>query len=371
MFIIDNNISKITTGYKKIHAAENELHNKWRVPLLTKYANQRSQFESELNQYNERQQVFNQRIRWGILMASLLLALGLLVLPGLIMIVELGEIRGPLFCFAPLLILGGLTGWAIIIVLWIWHRDDQKPNPPKNPLKSGVIYPLYPLWKEGLRGELPRKKPHPGATGEYHFITRLLSLDEEFYILYGIQQRFGEDIDVTLVGSKGIWVFEVKYLKGLVRWKEGEWSQIQPNSRLNPRTKTKIINPSQDFHIQWKRAAGDVAETVRLRTPKLVSRLPKVTMVRGGIVFSHPQGRYDIPPGCPFNWGIIPFWMDKLRTVPPIPGMDEYAIMQVLDALLVRHRQIAGIERVHSMESYADKIVLAAEDYLGNWIAQQ
>lgn len=370
MLLIDKNISQITSGYERIKAAENELQNKWRTPLLSKYANQRSNFEIELNEYNERKKIFRRRILWGIVLAGLLLVLGLIILPGLLLIVELGDIRGPLFCFAPLLILGGLTGWAIIFVLWIWQRDDKIPTPPKNPLKSGVIYPLFPVWKEGLRGELPRKKPHPGATGEYHFITRLLSLNENFFILYGIQQRFGEDVDVTLVGPKGIWVFEVKYLKGIVRWKDGEWMQIQPNTRLNPRSKTKIIKPDQDFEVQWKRAAGDVVETIRIRAPKLVANLPKVTSVRGGIVFSHPQGRYDISPGCPFNWGIIPFWMDKLRNVPDLPGMDEYAIMQVLDALLIRHQQIAEIAKFHSMRSYADNIVHDAENYLKNWVSQ-
>lgn len=371
MLIINKNLTKITDGYKSIRAAENAQMSKWRVPLLTVYAKQRSMYEVDLDEYNHRQTVFNKRIRWGIWMASLLLVLGLLVLPGLVLIVELGDIRGPLFCFAPLLILGGLTGWAIIIVLLIWQRDDRKPNPPQNPLKSGVIYPLYPLWKEGLRGELPSKKPHPGATGEYHFITRLLSLDDNHFILYGIQQRYGEDVDVTIVGSKGVWVFEVKYLKGIVRWKEGEWTQVQTSSRLNPRSKTKIMKPDQEFDIQWKRAAGDVDETIRRRAPDLVSRLPEVTLVRGGIVFSHPQGRYDIPPGCPFNWGIIPFWMDKLSTVPVIPAMDDYAIMQILDSLLIRHRQIVGINKAYSMKSYADRIELDAEDHLGNWVAQQ
>lgn len=371
MLLIDNNITQIRVGYERILAAENDLQRKWRTPLLTKFANQRSKYEIDLSEYNERQKVFKRRILWGIGLAGLLLVLGLIILPGLILIVELGDIRGPLFCFAPLLILGGLTGWAIIIVLWLWQRDDRAPNPPKNPLKSGLIYPLFPLWEEGLRGELPRRKPHPGATGEYHFITRLLSMDENFFILYGIQQRMGEDVDVTLVGSKGIWVFEVKYLKGIVRWRDGEWVQIQPNNRLNPRTKTKIIKPEQEFNIQWKRASGDVAETIRRRAPELVSRLPKVASVRGGIVFAHPQGRYDIPPGCPFNWGIIPFWMDKLRSVPKLPGMDEYAIMQVLDALLVRHHQIAEITKTHSMKIYADKIVLDAENYLSKWVSQQ
>ena len=146
MQIIDNQISDITEAFVRIQKAENELQSKWRKPLLAVYAQQWKDYENDLAQYNQQRSEFRRRLRWGIWMASILLLLGILVLPGLLLINEIGDFRGPLFCFSPLLILSGLTGWAIIVVLWIWQRDQQKPDPPQNPLKIDLFYPLLPLF---------------------------------------------------------------------------------------------------------------------------------------------------------------------------------------------------------------------------------
>jgi hypothetical protein len=301
-------------------------------------------------------------------MSTILLILGILVLPGLILINEIGDFRGPLFCFSPLLILSGLTGWAIIIVLWIWQRDQKKPQLPQNPLKTDLFYPLMPLWKEGLVGSLPGKKTHPGATGEFHFITRLLSLADNSYILYGLQQRQGEDVDIILVGPKGIWVFEVKYLKGLIRWHDGVWSQIQSTRRINPSQRFEIREPNQAFENQWQRAADDVLETIKRHAADLVSRSPDITQIKGGLVFTHPKGRYDIPPGCPFNWGVVPFWLEKIQSLPNIEGMDEYAVMKIMDVLLQRNHQVARIEQPRSMMDHTENIVSSAEKNIKLWI---
>lgn len=366
--IIDNHVTDIISGYERVRAAENELQGKWRAPLLATYARQRAIYEEQLIEYNKRKDEFSRRLRLGVWMASALLILGLLVLPGLLLINELGDFRGPLFCFAPILILGGLTGWAIIVVLWIWQRDQEKPISPPDPLKSGVFQPLVDRWKEGLRGALPSKKPHPGATGEYQFIARLQTLNGQFSVLYGIQQRLGEDADVILIGPKGVWVFEVKYLRGLIRWRDGVWTQIQSSGRFNPRSKEKIREAEQPYEVQWQRTADDVSETIRRHAPDLVTNYPHIIQIRGGIVFTHPKGRYDIPPGCPFNWGVIPFWLEKLRTVPDQPGMDDYGVMQILDALLSRHHQITDEKNPRSMVDYANSIVIETEEGIRRWI---
>ena len=117
-----------------------------------------------------------------------------------------------------------------------------------------------------------------------------------------------------------------------------------------------------------QRAADDVSETLHRHAPDLVKRSPKVSEIRGGIVFTHPKGRYDIPPGCPFNWGVVSFWMDKLKTVPDQEGMDEFAVMEILDALLIRHRQIANVNNPHSMIAYAKSIVTNTEEKMKYWI---
>ncbi len=371
MHIIDNHKSDIVAGYRRIQSAENELQSKWRKPLLSVYARQREVYERELMEYQNIRKEFNRRLRLGIWMSSALLLLGLLVLPGLLLINELGDFRGPLFCFSPLLILAGLTGWAIIVVLWIWQRDQVKPISPKNPLKSDLFIPLLPIWKGELHGALPRQKPHPGATGEYHFITRLQSIVDDSYILYRLNLTPGEYVDIVLVGPKGVWVFKVLYLKGLIRWRDGEWSQIQSSRRLGRKSSPSVNQVVQPFDHQWQTTADIVAETLRIHAPTFSTKSPDVTAIRGGLVFTHPKGRYDIPPGTPFNWGIVSFWLEKLKTVPDLVSFDEFAAMEVINALLSRHQATAKLQNLKSMNAYANAIVLDSESRIQSWISSQ
>jgi hypothetical protein len=368
MHIIDNKKSDIAAGYNQIQTASNELHSKWREPLLSVYARERENYEKNLKKYKNIRNEFNRRLRLGIWMSSGLLFLGLLVLPALILINELGDFRGPLFCFSPLLILGGLTGWAIIVVLWIWQRDQVKPIPPENPLKTDLFEPLFPKWEKALYGDLPKKKPHPDAVGDYHFITRLLSLADDSFILYRLQLIPGEYLDVVIIGKKGIWVFDVKFLKGLIRWRDGQWTQIQSPRRLRRRSDSSEDIIENPYDQQWQSASEIVSETIRFHAPNFAAKSPEATAIRGGLVFTHPKGRYDIPPGCPFNWGIVSFWLDKLNTVSHQDYIDEFSVMEVLNALLTRHQQTVRLQQPHSMFGYANSIISESEGRIQSWI---
>ena len=344
------------------------LQSKWRKPLLAVYAQQRENYEKDLELYNLKRSEFRSRLKLGIWMATILLVLGILVLPGLLLINEIGDFRGPFFCFSPLLILSGLTGWAIIVVLWIWQRDQEKPQPPKNPLKIELIYPLLPLWKEGLIGSLPKKKPHPGATGEFHLITRLQSLTDTSYILYGLQLVQGEDVDIILLGPKGIWVLEVIYLKGLIRWQNGEWSKIGSNRRLTAKNQYQVEKIDPAFEVKWQHASNEISELLQKNDSLLKVIHPDALKIRGGLVFTHPQGRYDIPPGCPFNWGIVPFWIERFQSLPKVEGMNDYVIFSIMDILLERHHQVAQIQQPRPMMIHAKNIVITADENIQEWM---
>src|SRR4030065_609996 len=199
------------------------------------------------------------------------------------------------------------------------EHNRVMPDPPLHPFKSSLVGPLLPLWLEGIRGQLPAEKAYEGAPGEYHFIARLQILDPSSFVIYRLQQQPGDDIDVTIVGPRGVWVFEVKYLKGTIRWRDGVWTQRKTYHRRSGLPVTEIKDTGEAYDQQWRRMADSIEETIRRRALETVERVPKVTRVRGGIVFTHPQGKYDIPPGCPFNWGVIPFWLEKLHSVPEVP----------------------------------------------------
>ena len=371
MILVDNQLNDLVAGYERILQAEVELLRRWRGPLLAAYARRRAAYESELAEHNRVITEFLSRLRLGIWLSSALLALGILIFPALLLIGELGDLRSPLLCFAPLLILGGLTGFGIIVVLWFWHRDRVKPDPPLHPFKSSLVGPLLPLWLEGIRGQLPAEKAYEGAPGEYHFIARLQILDPSSFVIYRLQQQPGDDIDVTIVGPRGVWVFEVKYLKGTIRWRDGVWTQRKTYHRRSGLPVTEIKDTGEAYDQQWRRMADAVEETIQRRAIGTIERLPKVARVRGGLVFTHPQGKYDIPPGCPFNWGVIPFWLETLRSVPELPGIDERAIFEVLAALLSRHQEITGGLTTRSMSDYAAQVTLQAEQRIQAWIEEQ
>lgn len=368
MQIIDTQISDISEAYLQLQKAENEFQSKWRKPLLTIYARQHKKYEEQLAQNDHQRSEFRRRLRLGIWMASILLLLGFLVLPGLILINELGDFRGPLFCFSPLLILGGLTGWAIIVVLWIWQRDRAIPQPPENPLKSDLFYPLIPVWKERLIGSLPNKKPSQEATGEFHFISRLLSLTDSSYILYNLQLNPGENVDVILVGQKGIWFFEVVYIKGLIRWVNGDWSITRTNRRLARQNQYQVEKIVPGFDVKWQQVANHIAEILHTDKHLSTDRTDETLKIRGGLVFSHPQGRYDIPPGSPFNWGIVPFWLEKLETFPDADGMNEQLIFDTIDKLLNQHHRVVGIEQPRSMVVEANQVIEIANQRIVEWM---
>ncbi len=370
MQLIDNQISDVVESYIWIQSAEHELQSKWRKPLLDSYAQQRNLYEQELKLFNSKKKVFSRRLKIGVWMSSILLLLGVLILPGLIMINQIGDLRGPFFCFSPILILAGLTGWAIIVILWYWQRDQSKPSPPKNPLKTDILYPLLPLWRDRLIGSLPSKKPHPNASGEYHFISRLLSLPDMGYLLYGIHLDPEEKTDLIIVGTKGVWVFKVIYIKGLIRWSDGDWSLYHSSRRLISKQRYEIRRASQAFENQWQSSAEIVSETIQSHHPDLRERSPRISKIRGGLVFTHPRGRYDIPSGVPFNWGVISFWLEKYQSLPILEDIDEFTILSVVDSLLKRNQEILSLDHPRSMMQQAETLVDNIEVQIKSWIAE-
>jgi hypothetical protein len=370
MILIDNGLIDLVRGYERILRAETELVQHWREALLAAYTRRRESYELELAEFRQRNADFLARARQGMWLSTALLILGLLVFPAAFLISQLGDLRGPLFCFGPLLILAGLTGWAVVVSLLLWQRNRPKPAPPVHPLKTSLIEPLLPSWKAGLRGGLPAEKAYEGATGEYHFIARLQALDNRAYLIYRLQQQPNNDVDVTVVGPLGVWVFEVKYLKGVIRWRDGVWTHEKTYRGAGGAPVTEIKETGEAYDQQWRRMREDVAETIRRRAPQLVARVPQAARVRGGLVFTHPSSTYDIPAGCPFNWGLIPFWLETLRKMPDVPGMDEHAALEVLEVLLGRHRRVSRTPAGRSMASYAARVIDQAEMRLKAWVEE-
>jgi len=357
MILVDTRLTDLVSGYDRVREAA--LQSKWRPRLLRAYAHRREAYEVERSQHRRKMTNLKPRLATGSVVAAVMFLAGLLL-------------RGSQEWLASLLMLMGVVGGGLLGTIWLWKAIISSPKPPQHPLreplKSKLFPPLLPPWREGLRGQLPTRAPYEGFTGENDFVESLQRLQgDSSCIIYRLRQRLGDDVDVTVVGPKGVWVFEVKYWSGRTSWHDGGWSHEKSYYQRGGNLVTESLEIGQPPDQQWQRMADDVAETLHRRVPWLSAFPPALIRIKGGLVFTHPDASYDIAPGCPCTWGTIDFWIRRLASAPVIAGMNEYVILHILDALLARHRQVSGNGMTMPMDTYAAQLIQNSEARLEEW----
>jgi hypothetical protein len=362
MFVVDKRVTHLAQGYDRILDAQRDLLARWRHRLLAAYAHQRAIYDAARAQSRARTRRLATGSIAAVIVASALFAAGFFLagMPG-----------WP----AAAAMLAGLAIGAAAAATLLWRVVLSTPQPPAHPLRAPLrtrlFPPLLPRWCEGLQGRLPEEMPYEGAKGEYDFVAEMVRLPGvPGYLVYRLRQRPGDDVDVVAVGPWGVWVFEVKYWSGRITWRPGGWhrekSYYAPGG--HPVTENKEISQPPDE--QWQRMSDDVAETLRRRVGRLLVSVPGLMAIGGGLAFTHPEATYDIAPGCPCAWATIGGWKQQLARAPSIPGLTERAQLQILDALLARHREIGGTGETLSMEAYAAQWIRHVENNLAAWLRE-
>jgi len=364
MTLLNNNVSDICSGYDEIMNAHVRLKEKWRDPLMAAYGQKRLKYNQARKEYQSRGEALKRQARQSLAFVGLLFFLAVVAFFVDFWFLDSGILMG---LGLPLAGIGVLAG---LYVTWKWWRyKSQVPQPPAHPLQSNLIPPLLPIWKQSLNGRLPSNKEYDGADGEHDFVRQLQRvLDSSHFIIYRLQQKRGDDIDVTVVGPTGIWVFEVKYWAGSITWQDGQWRRQKTYYETGgvPVTENPVVRQGPDE--QWRRMAADVAKSIRNHDLQLVSRFLTNIRSQGGIVFTHPKATYHIAADCPCEWGNILHWTRKLASAPRIKGWDDRTTFLVLDALLTRHHQVMAVASQKSMYEVGKRLIRQEEEDLAAWI---
>jgi hypothetical protein len=345
--LIDNAAKDIVAGYDRLLAAESALPPLLRARALREYARRRQAYDRALAHWRQENVRFE---KWllpaaGGLVLSLLLGLSAIIWGDRL------EPGGILSFAGQALVTVSTAGVGLGGLIWLWRHVLGRPRPPRHP---GGVRPLRltPLLDAGLRGELPAQMPYEGAQGEYSFIALLSkSLPRGAYIAYRLQQQPGDDIDVTVVGPAGLWLFEVKYWAGEIVWHAGCWSRTKSHYGRGGMPVTEEIELSQPPDAQWQRMQQQARETLRRRAPELLSLLPEP--LAGGLVFAHPGATLRIDRQAPFAYGTPAQWAAMLAGAPAIAGLDERSILRLLEALLERHHELNPGLPARSLDAYA------------------
>lgn len=380
MKLIDKNTTEIIPGYNAILRAENNLRSKWRPALLGAYAQRRKMLDANTKTHGQPRYFI-----WAaVILGSILFLVGLGTACRGIVQQEEGIFLW-YCCGGPLL---ALLGFLILGAAGFSRKSRTPPQirrVPLHPLRSGPqqrgIYPdLKESWMEGLSGGLKEEvsdypkyrstseKDH-GAQGERAFIRRLREIfDDQYYVLARSMQHPKEDVDVILIGPKGIWVFEVKHWSGAIYWDDRGWRREQTYFERGGVEVTRQPEVGEPPDQQWIRAAAEVSRTLQLRVPEVLERYPDLEKVRGGIVFTQPDAVFKFQPGRPTFWGPLNFWIKTLHEVEPIVDLDRYSALLLKEALLSRHHELGPEFEERSMVAYAQGVVQETEERLDAWV---
>jgi hypothetical protein len=232
--------------------------------------------------------------------------------------------------------------------------SEPLEHPLQGDLKAKLLGSLLSDWHQCLGGQWAAED-RAGDRGENAFVNSLQQIElPTCFIVHGLRQRQSDDVDVTVVGPIGIWVFEVKFWRDKIGYHNGIWHYDPPH-----------LERKQDPDKQWERMAKDVKNTVLGHDLFLISRVPEFETIHGGIVFAHSGAHLDIVD-CPVKWGTIADWQKCLRDVEIRRQIDEADVLAVLDALLAQHHGVE-LRGIRSMQGCAQQLVQETEAKLEAW----
>jgi hypothetical protein len=367
MILLDNRVSDLVRGYDRITQADLRLQTEWRQHLLQNYASRRDQHASAFSAYVGKARVLRPQLSIIAFVPLAMLIGGLVITVVGILAYAYGGAELTLGIGGLALLFAGALGFGLPTMLWLWQVRLAKPSRPAHPLQQDLLSRLTPQWRAQLHGSLPTAISQHHDAGKQSFVKHLQDLPiDSMYVLYGVQQERGEEVDAIVAGAKGIWVFVIENWKGRVGWYEGTWFHEQFDARRDARIRLEEGQPDQ----QWQRMAGQVSKTLSVRAPDLLKQFSMLGQIKGGIVFTDSEATYEIPSACPTRWGVNDAWDHEITSAPIIQGLDDRSVFGLLDALLEQHRALKGDEATVSMSAYATKLIRQTEARLRGWIKE-
>jgi hypothetical protein len=376
--LIDLFCSDLVTGYKELKIARQALLKKWRAELLRAYTKAWDRYTQQLAAQEARKQRYE----------GFLPIIGVLLLLVCSIGAWLTFRRIDLVCLGMLLMLG--TGFGALLALLPWFALTRTPPPPENPvthtsdnesespLRQRLFPELVPLWRREMALRIPSEQEvlrmadetgKWGLIGEFDLIRELERIvSPDTYILHSLKPKPGDDMDVVVIGPKGIWYFEVKHWNAHFTWQAGAWQVWQ----LDYETRTPRPVPMRETpDAQWARMRSEALEILKASGGSASESLKKVPVkgdIQGGIVFSNPNASIEIDRLAPFRYGTIEQWIAIYQAAPRLKDMTPGRALEMLETLLEQHQSFYPDSELHSMKDSVAKVIAQVEQGIQGWI---
>jgi hypothetical protein len=255
----------------------------------------------------------------------------------------------------------------------VTRTSDQEAE---SPLRQRLFPDLVPLWRRQMAVPVPTaEEAHLlaeetgkwGLLGELELVRQLEQVvSENTYILHSLKPRSGDDMDVVVIGPKGIWYFEVKHWNAHFVWRNGVWEVWQYDHETRDYDRRPDMREYPD--AQWRRMYEEALANLRAGAGNLLAKRPILGTIRGGIVFSNENAIVEIHGNPPFAYGTIEQWVETYQAAPRLREMSPGRVLQLLEVLLKRHQSFYPDAGLHSMKDSVQDVIEYAEQGLRAWI---
>ena len=131
------------------------------------------------------------------------------------------------------------------------------------------------------------------------------------------------NVDVLLFGPTGIWLFEIKHWQGRVTCQNGVWQHEQ-----TPEAQKDTPAPGPD--AKWLDSRKLIEKTLNLR---LARNANFGSLIRGGLVFTHPRVQVEIDASSTVQYGTPPQWLKRILATSKMAQFSTEMQLIVLDIL--------------------------------------
>ena len=205
---------------------------------------------------------------------------------------------------------------VIVVTLAVAGRDyiREMMNRPELARGETLTVDLEQRWWASLSPkELTVEKPGEKNNADFQALLAR-SLPDTFLAARGL-----------LFSASGVWVFVARDWSGTIVKQDGDWKQV-----LKRREET-IPEPAPDD--EWLRQKEKIVKTIEHQFPQ---RAWTVSLIQGGVVFTHPKAHLDKSRirGNSAAYGPAKAWVERLRRAPSVDGFTLPVQLEILDALI-------------------------------------
>jgi hypothetical protein len=201
------------------------------------------------------------------------------------------------------------------------------------PEQPGTSLEIAEQWWQSVSSRAPSQPTGEAGLGEFSFLRYLSeNLPNDYIAVQSLLVKQSLDVDVLLIGPTGIWLFEVKNWRGRVTLHNGIWKhEAAPGE--TPDDPSRPFDDAQDkpSDAQWLDERETVEKTLNLR---LARNARFGTLLRGGLVFTHPNVQLEMDGSSKVEVGTPPQWLRRIRSTAKMAQFSTEVQLLVLDVLL-------------------------------------